>query len=201
MRRHPIFSDLRRVIPFGIAVATALVLSQPLVRAANSPVTIGGPFTLTSPDGTPITEQTYRGKWLLVYFGFTSCPDSCPTALLEISAALEKLGPDADKLQPLFITVDPQRDTPAVMGNYTQSIDSRIVGLTGTPQQIAAAAQEYGVYYEPRKSGPGAGDYVMDHSTYFYLMDAEGKFVRGFDADTPGERIAEVVRGVMAKAR
>jgi protein SCO1 len=201
MRRHPIFSDLGRVIPFGIAVATALVLSQPLVRAANSPVTIGGPFTLTSPDGTPITEQTYRGKWLLVYFGFTSCPDSCPTALLEISAALEKLGPDADKLQPLFITVDPQRDTPAVMGNYTQSIDSRIVGLTGTPQQIAAAAQEYGVYYEPRKSGPGAGDYVMDHSTYFYLMDAEGKFVRGFDADTPGERIAEVVRGVMAKAR
>jgi protein SCO1/2 len=201
MRRHPIFSDLGRVIPFGIAVATALVLSQPLVRAANSPVTIGGPFTLTSPDGTPITEQTYRGKWLLVYFGFTSCPDSCPTALLEISAALEKLGPDADKLQPLFITVDPQRDTPAVMGNYTQSIDSRIVGLTGTPQQIAAAAQEYGVYYEPRKSGPGAGDYVMDHSTYFYLMDAEGKFVRGLDADTPGEHIAEVVRGVMAKAR
>ena len=201
MRRRPIFSDLGRAIPFGIAVATALVLSQPLVRAANSPVTIGGPFTLTSPDGATVTDQTYRGKWLLVYFGFTSCPDSCPTALLEISAALEKLGPDADKLQPLFITVDPQRDTPAVMGNYTQSIDPRIVGLTGTPQQIAAVAQEYGVYYEPRKSGPGAEDYVMDHSTYLYLMDTEGEFVRGLDADTPGERIAEVVRGAMAKAR
>jgi protein SCO1 len=201
MRRRPIFSDLGRAIPFGIAVATALVLSQPLVRAANSPVTIGGPFTLTSPDGTTVTEQTYRGKWLLVYFGFTSCPDSCPTALLEISAALEKLGPDADKLQPLFITVDPQRDTPAVMGNYTQSIDPRIVGLTGTPQQIAAAAQEYGVYYEPRKSGPGAEDYVMDHGTYLYLMDTEGKFVCGLDADTPGDRIAEAVRGAMAKAR
>jgi protein SCO1/2 len=201
MRRRPTFSDLGRAIPFGIAVATALALSQPLVRAANSPATIGGPFTLTSPDGATVTNQTYRGKWLLVYFGFTSCPDSCPTALLEISGALEKLGPDAEKLQPLFITIDPQRDTPAVMGNYTQSIDSRIVGLTGTPQQIAAAAQEYGVYYEPRKSGPGAGDYVMDHSTYLYLMDAEGKFVRGLDADTPGERIAEVVRGAMAKAR
>jgi len=201
MRRRPIFSDLGRAIPFGIAVATALVLSQPLVPAANSPVTIGGPFTLTSPDGATVTEQTYRGKWLLVYFGFTSCPDSCPTALLEISAALEKLGPDADKLQPLFITVDPQRDTPAVMGNYTQSIDPRIVGLTGTPQQIAAATQEYGVYYEPRKSGPGAGDYVMDHSTYLYLMDTEGEFVRGFDANASGERIAEAVRGAMAKAR
>jgi protein SCO1/2 len=201
MRRRPIFSDLGRAIPFGIAVATALVLSQLLVRAANSPVTIGGPFTLTSPDGTPVTEQTYRGKWLLVYFGFTSCPDSCPTALLEITVALEKLGPDADKLQPLFITVDPQRDTPDVMGTYTQSFDSRIVGLTGTRQQIAAVAQEYGVYYAPRRSEPGAVDYVMDHSTYLYLMDAEGKFVRGFDADTPGERIAEAVRGAMAKAR
>jgi protein SCO1 len=201
MRRRPIFSDLGRAIPFGIAVATALVLGQPLVPAANSPVTVGGPFTLTAPDGATVTDQTYRGKWLLVYFGFTSCPDSCPTALLEISAALEKLGPDADKLQPLFITVDPQRDTPAVMGNYTQSIDPRIVGLTGTPQQIAAAAQEYGVYYEPRKSGPGAGDYVMDHSTYLYLMDTEGEFVRGFDADASGERIAEAVRGAMAKAR
>jgi protein SCO1 len=200
MHRRSIFSDLGRAIPFAIAVATALVLSQPLVRAANPPVTIGGAFTLTSPDGTTVTEQTYRGKLLLVYFGFTSCPDTCPTALLEIAAALEKLGPDADKLQPLFITVDPLRDTPAVMGNYTQSFDSRIVGLTGTPQQIAAVAQEYGAYYEPRKSGPGAEDYVMDHSTYLYLMDAEGKFVRGFDADTPGERIAEAVRGAMAKA-
>jgi protein SCO1/2 len=188
-------------MPFAIAVATALVLSQPPARAANSPVTIGGPFTLTSPDGATVTEQTYRGKWLLVYFGFTSCPDSCPTALLEIAAALEKLGADADKLQPLFITVDPQRDTPAVMGNYTQSFDARIVGLTGTPQQIAAVAQEYGAYYEPRKRGPGAEDYVVDHSTYLYLMDAEGKFVRGLDADTPGERIAEAVRSAMAKAR
>jgi protein SCO1 len=201
MGRRSIFSALGRAMPFGIAVATALVFSQPLVRAANSPVTIGGPFTLTSPDGTTVTEQTYRGKWLLVYFGFTSCPDSCPTALLEISAALEKLGPDADKLQPLFITVDPQRDTPTVMGNYTQSFDLRIVGLTGSPQQIAAVAQEYGAYFEPRKSGPLAEGYVMHHSTYLYLMDADGKFVRGLNADTPGERIAEAVRSAMAKAR
>ena len=198
MRRRPIFSELGRAMPFGIAVAAVLVLSQPLVHAASSPVTIGGPFTLTSPDGTTVTDQTYRGKWLLVYFGFTSCPDSCPTALLEISAALEKLGPDAD-IQPLFITVDPRRDTPAVMGNYTQSFDPRIVGLTGTPQQIAAVALEYGVYYEPRQSGPGAEDYVMDHGTYLYLMDPEGRFVRGFDADTPGDRLAEAVRSAMAK--
>jgi protein SCO1/2 len=202
MRRHPIFlANLRWAISFGIAVATTLALSQPLVRSANPPVTIGGPFTLTSPDGATVTEQTYRGKWLLVYFGYTSCPDACPTALLEITTALEKLGPDADKFQPLFITVDPQRDTPAVMGDYTQSFDPRIVGLTGTPQQIAAVAGEYGVYYLPHRSGPNAESDLMDHSTYLYLMDPEGKFVRGFDADTQGDRIAEAVRGAMAKAR
>jgi protein SCO1 len=183
----------------GIAVAIALMSSQPLLRAANSPATIGGPFTLTSPDGTTVTEQAYLGKWLLVYFGFTSCPDTCPTALLEIATALDKLGPEAGTLQPLFITVDPLRDTPAVMGDYTQSFDPRIVGLTGTPQQIAAVAQEYGVYHAPRKTGPGPEDYVMDHGTYLYLMDPEGRFVRGFGADTPGDRIAAAVHSAMAK--
>ena len=104
-------------------------------------MTIGGPFTLSTPDGTTVTDQTYRGKWLLVYFGYTFCPNSCPTTLLEVATALEKLGLDAAQVQPLFITVDPQRDTPKVMQQYTQSFDPRIVGLTGTPQQIAAAAQ------------------------------------------------------------
>jgi protein SCO1 len=194
-------SDLGRAVPLGIAIALALVLSQPLVRAGNSPVTIGGPFALTAPDGTMVSEQTYRGKWLLVYFGYTSCPNTCPTALLEISGALKRLGPDADKLQPLFITVDPRRDTPAVMGNYTQSFDPRIIGLTGTPQQVAAVAQEYGVYYVPHKSGPDGENDIIDHSTYLYLMDPNGKFVRGLDADTPDDRIAEVARDAMVRAR
>jgi len=202
MHRRPIFlSALGLPILFGIAVAIALMLSQSLVRAANSPITIGGPFTLTAPDGTTVTEQTYRGKWILVFFGFTSCPDTCPTALLDIAAALEKLGPAADKVQPLFITVDPQRDTPVVIGDYTRSFDPRIIGLTGTPEQIAAVAREYGAYYAPRKIGSGPEDYVLDHSSYLYLMDPEGKFVRGFDADTPGDRLAEVVRDAIVKAR
>jgi protein SCO1 len=200
MHRRPMFlSNFGRAIPFGIALA--LLLNQPLVRAGNSPVTIGGPFALTSPDGTTISEQTYRGKWLLVYFGYTSCPNTCPTVLLEIAGALNRLGPDADKLQPLFITVDPRRDTSAVMGSYTQSFDPRIIGLTGTPQQIAAVAQEYGVYYVAHKSGPDGENDLIDHSTYLYLMDPDGKFVRGLDADTPDDRIAEVVRDAMVGAR
>jgi protein SCO1 len=94
MHRRPIFaSDLRRAVQFGIAITLALVFSQPLVRAGNSPVTIGGPFALTSPDGTTVSEQTYRGKWLLVYFGYTSCPNTCPTALLEIAGALREARP------------------------------------------------------------------------------------------------------------
>jgi protein SCO1 len=181
----------------SIVFASALIMSQPPARAATPTVTIGGPFTLSTPDGTTVTDQTYRGKWLLVYFGYTFCPNSCPTMLLEIATALKKLGPDAAEVQPLFITVDPRRDTPEVMQQYTQSFDLRIVGLTGTSEQISAAAQEYGAYYV--RHGTGADDYVMDHSTYLYVMDPQGQFVRAFDTDTPGERIARALRELMAQ--
>ena len=118
--------------------------------------------------------------------------------LLEIATALKMLGSDAAKVQPLFITVDPQRDTPEVMQQYTQSFDPRIVGLTGTPQQIEAVAREYGAYYVSHRTGPGAEDYVMDHSTYLYVMDPRGKFVRAFDTDTSGDRIADALRELLA---
>jgi protein SCO1 len=183
----------------GVAFAVALMASAPPACAAPSATTVGGPFTLVASDGTTVSDQTFRGKWLLVYFGYTFCPSTCPTTLLEIAAALEKLGSDATKVQPLFITVDPQRDTRDVMAKYTQSFDARIVGLTGSPQQIAAVAQEYGAYYARHKTGPGAEDYVVDHSTYVYLMNPRGEFVRGFDADTPGALIAAAVRDLMAR--
>jgi protein SCO1/2 len=121
--------------------------------------------------------------------------------LNEVARALDKLGPDAAKLQPLFITVDPQRDTPEVKGEYTQSFDPRIVGLTGNSQQVATIAQDYGAYWVRHRTGPGAEDYVIDHSTYLYLMDPEGKFVRAFDADTLGDRIADTLRELMAQPR
>jgi protein SCO1/2 len=201
--RHKLIplSALGLQVLFSIAFATALIIGQPPSRAATSPVTIGGPFTLTAPDGTTVTDQTYRGKWLLVYFGYTFCPNTCPMTLNEIASALLKLGPDAAKLQPLFITVDPQRDTPEVMGEYTQSFDPRIVGLTGNPQQVATVAQEYGAYWVRHRTGPGAEDYVMDHSTYLYIMDPQGKFVRAFDADTLGDRIADTLRELMTQPR
>jgi protein SCO1/2 len=181
----------------AIVVVAILTLSQQRLPAAT--VTVGGPFTLAASDGTTVSDATYRGKWLLVFFGYTFCPNICPTTLLEVADALRRLGPDASELQPLFISIDPDRDTPDVMAAYTRSFDLRIVGLTGTAAQIASVAKEYGAYYAPHRTGPGVDDYVMDHGTYLYLMDPNGQFVRGFDADTQGAVIADKLREMMAR--
>jgi protein SCO1 len=183
----------------GLMLA-ALTLWPACPGVAAEAVTIGGPFTLRTPDGTTVTDQTYRGKWLLVYFGYTFCPNTCPTALMDISLVLAKLGGEADALQPLFISVDPQRDTPDVLQQYTRSFDPRIIGLSGDPQQIADAAQAYGAYYSPHPIDQGAKDYLIDHSSYVYLMDPSGHFARGFDADTPPDRMAQEVRELMRHA-
>jgi protein SCO1 len=112
-------------------------------EVATSPLGINGHFTLVTPDGSTVTDQSFRGKWLVIYFGYTFCPDLCPTALSDISVALQQLGPMADKVQPLFITVDPERDTPQVVADYVKSFDPRLIGLRGTPEQTAAVAAAY----------------------------------------------------------
>lgn len=169
-------------------------------RAAHA-VTIGGSFSLAAPDGSTVTDRTYRGKWLLVYFGYTSCPDTCPTTLVDIAMTLKELGPDAAGLQPLFITLDPQRDTPEVMGEYVQSFDSRIVGLTGRPDEIDAVVQAYGAYVSRHERGSTGGAGRVDHSNIIYLMSPQGAFVRAFDSDWSADRIASVLRGIMAQYR
>jgi protein SCO1/2 len=185
------------LVVLGIILAPVLG-GQPTAGAAATPTTVGGPFTLTASDGSLVTEQSYRGKWLLVFFGYTFCPNTCPTTLIEIAHTLEELGPAASSLQAVFVSVDPQRDTPDVVGAFTRSFDPRIAGLTGTPAQVADIAQAYGAYYAPHRTGPGADDYVVDHGTYIYLMDPQGAFVRAFDADTPGDRMAEILRKFVA---
>jgi protein SCO1/2 len=189
-------SAVSPLILVGVLFAFALITGE---SPAQAGVTIGGPFKLSTPEGTTVTDQTYRGKWLLVYFGYTFCPNNCPTTLLEVATALKKLGPHASQVQPLFITIDPERDTPKVMQQYTASFDPRIVGLTGTQHQIAAAAQEYGVYYARHPNGPGADNYVVDHSTYLYVVDPQGKFVRAFDTNTSADRIADALRELIRR--
>src|SRR6266446_7445446 len=119
----------------GAWVTTTLTANRVPHETSSSSGQIGGPFTLVATDGKTVTDQTYRGKWLFIYFGYTFCPDACPTALSNIGIALEKLGSEADKIQPLFITVDPKRDTLEVMADYLKSFDPRIVGLTGSQAQ------------------------------------------------------------------
>jgi protein SCO1 len=182
-----------------LLLATMLTVVTPPALAATSSVTIGGPFTLMASDGTTVTDQTYRGKWLLVFFGYTSCPDICPTTLFEIATALEKLGPDAAKVQPIFITIDPQRDTPQVLEEHTRSFDQRIVGLTGSPDQIAAAAREYGAYYIRRNTGAASETDGIAHSSYLYLMNPLGQFARAVDGGTSAERLVEILRELMAQ--
>jgi protein SCO1/2 len=173
----------RSVLPIvTTAVALLLLAGAAAIFFFGGPApariaAIGGPFTLTNGAGKTVTDRDFRGKYMLVYFGYTFCPDVCPTTLNDVAQALDKLGPKANRLQPLFITVDPARDTPKVMRAYTAAFTPRLEGLTGTAAQIAAVAKEYRVYYARHQTGPNPGDYTMDHSSILYLMNPKGQFV------------------------
>lgn len=182
----------------GIALTRIWLGSNPAPRITTSgTAAIGGPFRLVASDGAEVTDETYHGKWILIYFGYTFCPDACPTALANISVALEKLGAQAGQLQPLFITVDPQRDTRDVMAAYLKAFDPRIVGLTGTPAQIDAVVKEYRIYAAPQKSD-GDSNYPVAHSAYLFLMDPHGTFVNLISGNASGEEIAVWLRKKMA---
>jgi protein SCO1/2 len=157
--------------------------------AAGGPQ-IGGPFTLVNGDGNRVTDQQFHGKFMLVYFGYTYCPDVCPTTLSAVGDAMDKLGTNAGKVQPLFITVDPRRDTPEVVKQYAAAFSPRLIGLTGTPDEIAKVAKEYRVYYTEHRTGPGPNDYSMDHSSVLYLMGPNGQFVAPIRADASGDQMA-----------
>ena len=141
---------------------------------------VGGPFSLVDQTGRRVTDKDFRGKKMLVYFGFTSCPDVCPAGLQVIAAALDRLGPKAEAITPIFITVDPERDTPAKMAEYVKSFHPRLVGLTGTADEVNAVAKAYRVYFKkiPDEKTPDA--YSVDHTSIMYLMDENGGFVRHF---------------------
>ncbi|WP_158743789.1 SCO family protein [Acidisphaera sp. L21] len=166
----------------------------PLQQAAA----IGGPFSLTDGAGKPVTDKTYRGKYMLVYFGYTFCPDVCPTTLNDVAQAIDKIGPVADKLQPLFITIDPARDTPDVIRQYAAAFSPKLQGLTGTAAQIADVAKEYRVYYASHKTGPGPGDYTMDHSSILYVMDPSGHFAGVIRADEGPDAIAADLKKIVS---
>lgn len=180
-------------------IAAGLILrggaSEPVAASKTESVPIGGAFHLVDQDGKSVTDQTYRGKWLLVFFGFTNCPDVCPTTLNDVALVLDQLGPLAASVQPLFITVDPERDTPEIMKAYAEAFHPSIVGLTGTPAQIAEVAAAYRVYY---KKVPQGESYSMDHSGITYVMTPDGRFAAHFSPRTGVDPMANKLRGLIS---
>lgn len=186
MNRRLLIPVLAALAGLGLLTVAALVTFRPDVVPA--PAAVGGPFSLVSHEGRPFTEKDVAGAPFIVFFGFTHCPDVCPTAMFELTAVLKAAGPRADRVRALFISVDPERDTPELLKTYLESFDPRIVGLTGTPEQVAAAAKAYRAYFRKVSAGES---YTMDHTAGIYLMDSQGRFVRLLDMNKKADEVAK----------
>jgi len=155
---------------------------------------IGGSFHLTDQNGQTRTDADFRGKLMLVYFGYAFCPDACPTALQAMTVALNKLGPAAEQIVPIFITVDPERDTPEQLKRYAENFHPRLVALTGTADEVAAAAKAYRVYYAKQKTPDVTGGYLMDHTSIIYLMGRDGRYLSHFTHTSAPDAIATEIK-------
>ena len=178
-----------RLAFLALAVLAAASLAAPAARAAS--YTLTGPFTLVDADGKAVSTSAFQGKWVLVYFGYTHCADWCPTSLSAIAEAMDQIGPAADHMQPLFITVDPERDKGPLLRSFTAEYDKRMIGLGGSPDQIATVARALGVKYE--KVLQGNDDYVIDHSVTLSLIDPSGRHAETFEMAEPYQIAAKVM--------
>ena len=184
------------IAAFAVSLAVGLLLMTWLMgdlRKVAAPAAIGGPFQLADQSGKVVTEKDLKGRPTLIFFGFTHCPDVCPTSLFEISEVLRAMGKDADKVNAFFVSVDPERDTQAAMKDYLSSFDPHLKGLTGNAEQVAKVLTAYRVY--AKKVPLKDGDYTMDHTALVYLMDRDGNFVAPFNMKRkPEEAAAELKR-------
>jgi cytochrome oxidase Cu insertion factor (SCO1/SenC/PrrC family) len=151
---------------------------------------IGGPFEMVDQNGTIVTEKNFAGKPMLLFFGYTYCPDVCPTELQILSAALDQLGEQAKTVQPIFVSIDPERDTPAVLKSYLEGFGPRWIGLTGTPEQVRQITRSWHVFYEKRDNKASPQDYLMDHSSFIFLMGSDGHFLKHFNYTTDAKTLA-----------
>lgn len=176
------------------AMAPAAERMMPDIAAS-----LGGPFSLVDEDGQRVTEASYRGRFLLIYFGYRYCPDVCPTELGKMAAALDLLPPAAQaRIQPLFITVDPERDDPAGLKDYTDLFHPALIGLTGTLAETRAAARAWRVFYAKQTAGRDADAYLMDHSSFIYLAGPDGRALRFFPPETTPEALAAALHRAVA---
>jgi protein SCO1/2 len=183
------------------AIAADLLLTRTLLEtrsgmsasgtATSGKVAIGGPFSLTDTSGRHVTEKEFAGKPMLVYFGYTNCPDICPAGLQIISQALDRIGPKVDGLSILFVTLDPERDTEKVLGEFVKSFHPKIVGLTGTTEEVDAAAKAYRVYHKKVEDAGSGGRYSVDHTGFMYLMDKDGLYLQHFPHNVTVDNLAD----------
>ncbi|MFO1131659.1 MAG: SCO family protein [Hyphomicrobiales bacterium] len=191
MPRRPILIFAALVLLIAAGLAGYAVLNGGLHRPQGSGVAlVGGPFSLVDQDGRRVTEKDFLGKYMLVFFGYTYCPDVCPTELQVMTAALDQMGPAADRIQPVFVSVDPARDTPQVLKAYVGNFGPRLVGLTGTDAEVASIAKAYRAYYAKAANSSSATDYLMDHSSIIYLMGPDGRFVKHMPYTTDAAKLA-----------
>ena len=191
------------VLMFGILMLTGTRENAPVVRSSGQ-AQIGGPFTLVNQDGETVTDEDFRGQAMLIYFGFTYCPDICPFSLQTMDAALAQLDEsDRALVQPILISVDPRRDTPEALAAYVQSdaFPDGLIGLTGTPEQVAQVAEEYRVIYRETEEGQDDESYLVDHTSFIYLMDFEGEFVTVFSHGHTPQAIADALQDFLDQER
>lgn len=188
-KRTALLAALTLVIAAAIGFVSWRATEAPHAVEGSGTALVGGPFELTNQDGKRVTDADFRGRYMLVFFGYTYCPDVCPTTLQLMTQALEKLGPRAANIQPVFITIDPERDTPEVMKSYVSNFGAGLVGLTGSSEDIAKVARAYRVYFQKAQGGD-AKTYLMDHSSIIYLMGPDGRFVKHFTYTTDVDKLA-----------
>jgi len=188
------------VIVVAVGAAAWFLLTPGTKSMAGGEALVGGPFTLTDQHGAVVTEQDFAGSYMLIYFGYTYCPDFCPMSLSNMTQALDLLAPEqAEQVVPILITVDPERDTVEQLAEYAPLFHPRLVALTGTPEETRQAAKAYRVYFSKAGNGDGS-DYLMDHSTFIYLMGPDGKYVRHFSHSATPEEIAAGIAAAIAEA-
>ncbi|MCW9045212.1 MAG: SCO family protein [Alphaproteobacteria bacterium] len=209
---------MRRWIPYTLLVVSFLILTYvtldryisdegPMVISQTSQtsgnnsknVKIGGPFTLVDHTGKKVTEVNYTGAYKLIFFGYTFCPDVCPTAMQTVSDVLETMGSKGEKLQPLFISIDPDRDTPEILASFLENFHPKIIGLTGSQEQIRNVSKSYRAYFAKVQEQNEESDdtYLMDHSSSIYLMGPDGEFIKIFSHGAPAQKLANELQSIL----
>ena len=184
----------------AVAIGVYALMSSPKQgQRSFGEALVGGPFTMVNQKGETVTEKSFAGKPMLLFFGYTYCPDVCPTELQVMAEALRQLGDKASDIQPILVSIDPARDTPQVLADYVANFGPQFVGLTGTPDQVKAMADAYRVFYAKVENKDDPQAYLMDHSSIIYLMGADGKFLKHFTYSTDAKALAEGIAAALGR--